>query len=132
MRTLRRALYLQAAVWSVIGLVLAMAPRFVLSTLFGETRPVDDAWIRVIGIQAFGLALFMVLVGHRIRDSWWWAWGFAIVSAGVGAVAVLHAAFGLSNGASRVLWWLFAGIELVFAFWLLYGLYQASGEEPIP
>lgn len=132
MQTLRRALYLQAAVWSVTGLAFAVAPRFVRSTLFGETRLVDDAWIRVVGIQAFGLALFMVLVGHRIPDSWWWSWGFTVVTSGLFAVAVLNAAFGLSPGESRLLWWLFAGIALLFAFWLLYGLYRASGEQPIP
>jgi hypothetical protein len=132
MQALRRALYVQAAVWFVIGLALAVVPRFVLSTMFAETRLIDQAWIRVIGVQSFGLALFMVLVGHRIPDAWWWSWGFTIVTSGLAVVAVLNAAFGLSPGESHTLWWLFAGIALLFSFWLLYGLYQASGEEPIP
>ena len=46
--------------------------------------------------------------------------------------AVLNAAFGLSPGDSRTLWWLLASVALGFAFWLLYALYQASGEQPIP
>jgi hypothetical protein len=132
MQTLRRTLYLQAAVWSVVGAALAAVPRFVLATMFGQNRLVGDAWIRVIGVQAFGLALFMVLVGHRIQDSWWWSWGFAVVTAGVAAVALLNAAFGLAPGDSAALWWLFGGIATVFAFGLLYGLYQSSGEQPIP
>jgi hypothetical protein len=132
MQTLRRALYLQAAVWFVTGLALALAPRFVLSTIFGENRLIDDAWIRIVGIQSFGLALFMVLVGHRIPDAWWWSWGFTIITSGLSVVAVLNAAFGLSPGESHILWWLFAGVGLVFSFWLLFGLYQASGEQPIP
>ena len=107
MRTLRMTLYLQAAVWSSVGAALAIVPRFVVSTVFGQTRPVGDGWIRVAGIQAFGLALFMVLVGHRIQDSWWWSWGFTIVTAGLAAVALLNAAFGLTPGDSAVLWWLF-------------------------
>jgi len=132
MQTLRRTLYLQAAVWSIVGVALAAVPRFVLATVFGQSRLVGDAWIRVIGIQAFGLALFMVLVGHRIQDSWWWSWAFAIMTSGVAAVALLNAAFGLAPGDSSALWWLFGGLTLVFAFGLLYGLYQASGEQPIP
>ena len=132
MQTLRRTLYIQAAVWSVVGLALGIAPRFVLSTMFGQSRLVEDAWIRVIGIQSFGLALFMVMVGHRIQDSWWWSWGFTLVTSGLAAVAVLNAAFGLASGDSRLLWWLCGGVALVFSFGLLYGLYQASGEQPIP
>ena len=132
MRTLRLTLYLQAAVWSSVGAALALVPRFAVSTVFGQTRPVGDAWIRVAGIQAFGLALFMVLVGHRIQDSWWWSWGFTIATAGLAAVALLNAAFGLAPGDSAVLWWLFGAVTVAFAFGLMYGLYQASGEQPIP
>jgi hypothetical protein len=132
MLTLRRTLYVQAAVWSLIGVALATVPRFVLSTVFGQSRLVGDGWIRVIGIQAFGLALFMVLVGHRIQDSWWWSWGFTLVTSALAAVALLNAAFGLAPGDSSVPWWLFGGISVAFAFGLLYGLYQASGEQPIP
>jgi hypothetical protein len=132
MQVLRRTLYLQAAVWSIAGFALATVPRFVVSTILGQSRPVGDAWIRVVGIQAFGLALFMVLVGHRIQDFWWWSWGFTLVTSGLATVALLNAAFGLARGDSAALWWLFGTVAVAFAFGLLYGLYQASGEQPIP
>src|SRR6266545_6683512 len=96
MNALKRALYLQAAVWAVAGLAFAVAPRFVLVTLFDQPRP-DAAWLRIVGIQAFGLAMLMVLVAHRIEDLWWWSWAFAVVTAGTAALVVLNAAFGLTR-----------------------------------
>jgi hypothetical protein len=131
MNALKRALYLEAAVWAVAGVVLSTAPRFVLSTVFDQPHP-DAAWIRIVGIQAFGLALLMVLVAHRIEDLWWWAWAFALVAVVIAAVVVLNAAFGLAPGQSALFWWLFSGVALVFAFALLGGLYVSSQEHPLP
>ena len=88
-----------------------------------------EARVRRLGSQAW---VARVLVGHRIQDSWWWSWGFTIVTAGLAAVALLNAAFGLAPGDSAVLWWLFGAVTVAFAFGLMYGLYQASGEQPIP
>jgi hypothetical protein len=131
MNALKRALYLEAAVWALSGLAIAFAPRFVIVTLFNQPRT-DPAWIRVVGIQAFGLALLMVLVAHRIEDLWWWSWAFALVTVGVTAVVVMNAAVGLGPGQSALFWWLFSAVSLALALSLLAGLYLSSQENPIP
>jgi hypothetical protein len=128
---LKRALYLEAAVWAVSGTALAIAPGTVLHSIFDQPSP-ESAWIRIVGIQAFGLAMLIVLVAHRIEDLWWWSWAFAFVTAATTALTVLHAAFGLAPGQSSLFWWLFSGVSLVFAFGLLAGLYISSQENPLP
>jgi hypothetical protein len=132
MDTLRRVLYLEAAVWVVAGAALALAPRFVLVTLFDQPPQGEFAWLRLYGVQAVGLAMLMVLVAHRIEQLWWWSWAFALVTAGTGGIAVLNAAFGLTPHESSALWWLFALVTLAFAFALLYGLFASSKEQPFP
>src|SRR5919197_4614426 len=125
MNALKRALYLEAALWAVAVLALAIVPRFVLETLFDQPRT-DPAWLRVAGIQAFGLGLLMVLVAHRIEDLWWWSWAFALVTIGIAAVSLLNAAFGLSPGQPASFWWLFAAVAVLSALGLLAGLYISS------
>lgn len=123
---LRRSLYLQAAVWAVAGVALAVVPRFVLSTVFRQHVPIEPAWLRIMGLQAFGLALLMVLVAHRVEELWWWSWAFALATVGSAIVAVLHAAFGVGPGESRVAWWILAGVLVAFSLSLLYGLYLTA------
>lgn len=132
MDALRRALYLQAAVWGAVGLALALAPRFVLITVFDQPRHEEYAWIRLYGVQAMALAMLMVLVAHRIQELWWWSWAFAFMTAITTTVALLNAAFGLSPHQGALLWWLFSAVSLGFSLGLLYGLFVASREQPIP
>jgi hypothetical protein len=132
MEALRRNLYLQAAVWAVAGVALLIVPKFVVVTLFGQPRDMELAWVRLVGIQSIGLAMLMVLVGHRVEELFWWAWAFALVTTVMVAVVVLNAAFGLSEHESGVFWWLFSGVALVFDLGLLYGLFVASRENPLP
>jgi len=129
---LRRALYVQAAVWGSAGLALAVAPRFVLVTLFAQPEMSEFLCLRVLGIQAFGVAMMMVLVGHRIEDLWWWSWAFALVAVGTAATVVLNAAFGLDPGQSAGLWWTFSAVTTALALWLLGGLYVTSQQHPLP
>src|SRR2546422_1983706 len=132
MNALRRALYLQAGVWAIVGVALAVAPRVVLVTLFDQPRHQEFAWVRVLGVQSIGLALLMVLVAHRVEELWWWSWAFAIATVASAAVALLNAAFGLGPHESAALWWVFAGVAVLFSLGLLYGLYAASREQPAP
>ena len=132
MNALRRALYLQAAAWGVGGAALAVAPRFVLVTLFDQPAGQELAWERVLGVQAVGLAMLMVLVAHRVEELWWWSWAFALAAEGTAAIALLHAGFGLAPGQSSVLWWVLAGTAGLFSVGLLYGLLAASREQPAP
>jgi hypothetical protein len=132
MTALRRALYVQAAVWAALGAVLLLAPGVVLRGLFDRTASPGDAWLRLLGLAFLGLAMVMVLVGHRVEDVWWWSWAFAFVTVGMAVVLVLHAAFGLAPGESGGLWWLAAAVTTGLALHLLYGLFAASREQPLP
>jgi hypothetical protein len=132
MQILRRTLYVQAAVWTFAGLSLAIAPELVLVTIFGQPRFQEFAWQRIVGLQAVGLAMLMVLVAHRIEDVWWWSWAFALVTTAMAAVTLLNVAFGLGPHQPAGLWWLLSAIFVLFALSLLIGLYAASQEQPNP
>jgi len=132
MKALRRVLTLQAAVWALAGVALLAAPRFVLVTLFDQSRHQEFAWMRLFGAQALGLAMLMVLVAHRVEELWWWSWAFAFVAVVTASVVLLNAAFGLAPHESSVLWWVFSAITTLFSLGLLYGLYAASREQPFP
>ncbi|HJP65151.1 MAG TPA: hypothetical protein VKA30_02475 [Actinomycetota bacterium] len=125
MNTLRRGLYLVAALWTVAGLTLLFAPRFVVVSLFNQ--PVLDlAWPRLVGLNAFGLALIVVLVAQRAEELWWWSWAFALVAVGTAGVALLHAAFGLADGQSSVVWWVLGIGSAAVSLLLLSGLYVTA------
>ena len=132
MNALRRALYLQAGVWAIVGMALAVAPRVALVTLFDQPRHQEFAWMRLLGIHALGLGMLMVLVAHRVEELWWWSWAFAIATVASAAVALLNAAFGLGPHESGVLWWVLSAPAVLFSLGLLYGLYEASREQPAP
>jgi hypothetical protein len=132
MNRLRGILYLQAAVWAIVGVALAVAPRFVLVTMFDQSQHQEFAWMRLVGAQSLGLAMLMVLVGHRVEQLWWWSWAFALVTMLTAVVVLLNAAFGLAPHESGVLWWVFAAVATAFSLCLLYGLYAASKEQPFP
>jgi hypothetical protein len=131
-KPLRRALYLQAAVWAAAGLALALAPRLLLVSLFRQPEHPDYTWFRLLGLHVIGLAMLMVLVGHCLEDLWWWSWAFALVTVGMAAIVLLNAAFGLEPGESGVLWWAMGGLSLVFSMTLLWGLFVSAQEHPVP
>ncbi|HVL80476.1 MAG TPA: hypothetical protein VM840_02655 [Actinomycetota bacterium] len=131
MALLKRLLYLQALLWAVVGLALAVVPAFVMSTLLGQPPYVEYAWIRVVGVQAFVLSLFMVMVGHRVEQLWWWTWAFALLAAGLGTIAILNAAFDLPPGAAAWPWWIFAALTWALALAMAWGLARAGQENPI-
>ena len=84
MTFLRRVLNADAALWAVFGLVVGIAPGWLLETVAGQPPLIDDAWIRALGVIAVVLALLMVLVAQRLEDVWWWAWAFVVLEAGIG------------------------------------------------
>lgn len=129
MQLLRRVLLLQALVWAVCGAAIAIAPRFVLVTLFDLPEAPDLGYVRVAGVLSFSLALLMVLISRRLEELWWFAWAFVIAAAGTAIVAALNALFGLPEGASPLLWWLFAGASTAFTIGLLMGLARVGTER---
>ena len=72
----------------------------------------------------------MVLVARRLAELWWFAWAFLIASAGSAIVAALNALFGLPDGASPLLWWLFAAASTRVTVGLLAGLAKTGTERP--
>ena len=131
MRILRRFLYLHAGAWAVAGLALSVAPGFFVSRLFDQPDFPDEAWLRIAGLLALGMAMFAVLVAQRATDVWWWSWGVVIPSVAVAAVALVNALGGRPPGASAVLWWLIGIVNGGLALGLLWGLGR-TGQERSP
>ena len=130
MDLLRRVLIIQAGVWAACGVAIAVAPGFVAITLFDLPRLPDQGYVRIAGVFAFSLSLLMVLVARRLETLWWFAWAFVLAAIGSAVVAALNAAFGLSDGASPLLWWLFAAASTSFTVGLLAGLAKTGTERP--
>jgi hypothetical protein len=127
---LKRVLVLQAAVWAACGLAIALAPRFVLVTLFDLPEPPDLGYVRVAGVCSLSLAMLMLLLSRRLAELWWWAWAFVVAAVGTALVALLNALFGLPEDASPLLWWLFAAASAAFTVGLIAGLARAGTERP--
>jgi hypothetical protein len=130
MTVLRRVLYVQALVWASLGIALAIAPHFVLVTLFGQPPYPDYALARIAGIDGFVLAMLIVLVAHHAEQTWWWSWAFVLIAAASGAVAAFNALVGLPDGASSWPWWLSAVVSWAFVAGLVYGLARAGVDRP--
>ncbi len=130
MRLLRRVLYWEAAVWTLAGVALAALPGFVLVGVFDQVRLAENAWVRIVGVQAVTLALLMVLVAQRIERLWWWSWAFVLGTAGIATVAVLNVTLGLPAGSSAGLWWGLASLAVVLTAGLLWGMARAGNERP--
>jgi len=121
---------LQAAVWATCGVAIAVAPGFVLVTIFDLAPLPDDGYVRIAGVFSFSLSMLMVLVARRLAELWWFTWAFVIASAGSATIAGLNAMFGLPDGASRLVWWLFAAASIGFTVGLLAGLAKTGTERP--
>jgi hypothetical protein len=128
--TLRKTLYILAALWAVCGVACAVAPEWVLHTIARLPLYTEYAWVRVAGAEAVALAMLMVLVGNRVRDVWAWSWAFVLVNIALTVFALVKAALGLgsSHGA---FWWIFGAICAVEAVALMIGMLQAVREQPV-
>jgi hypothetical protein len=127
---LRRVMILEAAVWAACGVAIAVAPRFVLVTMFDLPELPDQGYVRIAGVFAFSISLLLVLVARRLETLWWFTWAFVLATAGSAIVAVLNALFGLPDGVSPLLWWVFAAVSTAFTFGLLAGLAKTGTERP--
>jgi hypothetical protein len=132
MNVLRRFLYLTAAVNALVGFSLAVLPKFVTKSVFGQVALPEYAWVRIGGIQALGLAMLQVLVAQRAAEVWWWSWAFVIVEGLIAVVAALNAIFGLDPASSAVLWWLIALVNGGLTAGLLWGIGKTGQQRPLP
>ena len=130
MKLLRRVLVWQAALWAGFGLVLVIAPGWVVETVFDQPPLGEEAWLRVSGVMAIALAGMMVLVSHRVEDLWWWSWTFVILEVASSVVLVLNALVGVPEGAASWPWWLLAGVNAGFALIELSALARIGTERP--
>lgn len=130
MKLLRRVLYWEAAVWALSGAALALFPVWIVHTLFDQAPLSEYAWVRMVGIQAVGIAMLMVVVAHRIEDLWWAAWAFALTGGALALLSALNALFGLRGGSSATLWWLLVGVLGAFTVLLLAGLAKTGLQKP--
>lgn len=131
MSFLRRALHAQATVWALAGAALLIAPGWLVENLLGQPPLGESAWLRMLGAQAIGLSMLMVMVARRLKDLWWWAWAFALVSVALAVISVLNAAFGLGPGESAALWWLLGAASLILAAAILWGLALTAQQNPL-
>jgi len=131
MSVLRRALHAQAAVWAAAGVLLLIAPGWLVESVLGQPPLGESAWLRMLGAQAIGLAMLIVLVARRLQDLWWWAWAFALVSVALAVISVLNAAFGIGPGESAALWWSMGAACLILAAAILWGLAIAAQENAV-
>ncbi len=129
MKLLRRILSWQAALWSAFGLILVVAPGWVLESVFDQPPLGEDAWLRVTGVMAIALAGLMVLVSHR-EELWWWSWTFVILEITISVVLLLNALVGVPEGAASWPWWLLAGVNAGFALVELAALARIGTERP--
>jgi hypothetical protein len=130
MTLLRRVLYYQAFVWGACGIAIAVAPHWVLQSVFDQVSYPDEAFVRVCGAMSVGLALLMVLVAQKVDVVWWWAWAFAMTDAAIVTITGTHALFGLPVGSGAAVWWLFAGVNLVLGASILVGIGRAAQAKP--
>jgi cell division protein FtsW (lipid II flippase) len=126
---LRRVLVWQAALWAGFGLVLVVAPGWVIETVFDQPPLGEEAWLRVSGVMAIALAGMMVLVSHRVEDLWWWSWAFVILEVASTVILVLNAILGVPDGAASWPWWVLAGANAGFALIELAALAQIGTER---
>ena len=127
MTLLRRVLKTQSAVWAIVGLACLAAPGAVAGALGVDAT--DDAVLRLLGVAAVVLAMAMVLVSQHLQETWWWAWAFTLLEAGVATVCVLRAVAGPDGGPTAP-WWIAGVASITFGGLDLIGLARAEQTKP--
>jgi hypothetical protein len=115
--------------WAGFGLVLAVAPGWLVEVLLDQPSVGEDAWLRAAGVMAVALAAQMVLVGHRIEELWWWSWTFVFLEIGTALVFVLNATIGLREDAAVWGWWTLALVNVSLAAGEAAALAKAGTER---
>ena len=130
MAILRRVLYWEAALWGLLGVIVAVVPRFVVVTVLDQVAYPEYSAFRIVGVQAIGIALLSVLIAQRVEDHWWWSWAIVIVAAASATIFALSALFAVPEGAAAWAWWALTLASLASAIGLLLGMAYAGGEPP--
>jgi len=131
LKLLRRVLYLEAGLLAVGGAVFLLVPEFLLTRFFHLAPLPEYIWPRIAGVEAFTLAMLMVLVAHRAEDLYWWSWAFVFVTASVSILILLKALLGFGPSNESKLWWIAGGGGVVLTVGLIWGLGKAGRANPI-
>jgi len=129
-KLLHRLLKVDAALWSVFGLALLVAPAWVLESLLSQPPLSQYAWVRTMGVMGLVLAMLMVLVSQKIDDLWWWSWAFAILAVGTATVFALTALGGSPAGGAAGRGGARAAASAAVGTGLLVGMAHAGEEKP--
>lgn len=128
---LKRFLQAQAAVWALLGLAVATAPKWMLVTVLDQPPYPDYTIVRSCGVMAISAALIAVLVSRQLDSVWWWSWAFAITDAALATLAVTNGLLGPVEGTGALTWLAWAAVSGLLAAGLLLGIGRAGEEKPI-
>jgi hypothetical protein len=140
-KTLRKVLFLHAAVWGVAGFLMAWFPSMWVNAVTGSV-PLPaysvtivpgptSSFVRLLGVDGLVLGMFMVLIAQRIETVWWWSWAFVLADVALVLISVLHVLIGLPDWDPATPWWILAVVSVGFAAALLWGLFKAAQDQPI-
>jgi uncharacterized membrane protein YeiH len=119
----------QAVLWAIAGAALVIAPGWVTEVLFDQP-PIEDAWLRALGVASVCLAAQMVLVRRKLEELWWWSWTFVLLELGTAVVFAATALVGAPSGAPTWPWWFLAVLNATFGGLLIAGLATTGTERP--
>jgi len=129
-KLLRRQLKVQAVLWVLGSLAIALFTRWVLEAVAGQPVLEEYVWARAIGVMGVVIALLMVLVAQRIEDLWWWSWAFAVLDVGLATLFALNALVGVPADAPAWPFWSLAALNGVLGAGLLVGMGIGGQEKP--
>lgn len=129
MRLLRRTLRWQAVLWFAFGLVLLIAPGWLVEVVLDQPALGEDAWLRAGGAMAVALAGQMVLVGRAIEEAWWWSWTFVILEVVTALIFLANAVAGVPRGGAAWPWWLLGIVNAAIAAVEIAALAKAGTER---
>ncbi len=117
---------------SVMNVVTSTHPiGAVLGFVTGRVSISGEIFVRLLGVETFIAAMFMVLVAQKVESVWWWSWAFVLADIAIAAVVIVHVLFGLQPGAAALRWWIVAATCLGFGAALLWGLFKGAQDQPI-
>ena len=129
MKLLRGTLRWMAVLWALSGLILLVAPGWVVRSAMSQGALGEDVWLRVAGAMSIALAAQMVLVSRRIEELWWWSWTFVLSEIATALVLVTSGSLGLPEGAASWPWWAAGIVHASFAASGVVALARAGTER---
>jgi hypothetical protein len=119
----------QAVLWAVFGLILLVAPAWLIEGAFDQPPLGEDAWIRAAGVLSIAIAGQMVLVGRRLEELWWWTWTFVFLELGTALVFGVNALVGVPENSPAWPWWFLAVVNAGLGGLEIAGLAKTGTER---